>query len=110
MPNKKLSAQYLSSKLEAGRYYDDSGTGLHIYVRKSGSKSWSQKIRFGGKQLELGLGSYPGVSLAEARRVSAENKSLASRGINPKIEPMKITVVPTFAEVAKEALDRKSVG
>ena len=49
MSKKKLSTQYLNSNIPAGRYYDDSGTGLHIYVRKSGSKSWSQKIRFGGK-------------------------------------------------------------
>ena len=41
MPNKKLSTQYLNSNLPSGRYYDDSGTGLHIYARKSGSKSLS---------------------------------------------------------------------
>ena len=38
---RELSTQYLNSNLPSGRYYDDSGTGLHIYVRKSGSKSWS---------------------------------------------------------------------
>ena len=54
MASKKLTAQYLNSNLTAGRYYDDSGTGLHIHVRKSGSKSWSQKLRFVGKQIELG--------------------------------------------------------
>ena len=69
MPNKKLSTQYLNSNLQSGRYYDDSGTGLHIYIRKSGSKSWSQKIRFMGKQMELGLGSYPSVSLAMAENL-----------------------------------------
>lgn len=90
--------------METGRHYDDSGTGLHIYVRKSGSKSWSQKIRFNGKQLELGLGSYPMVSLAEARRVAAENKSLAVKGINPKIERQKIKTVPSFREVMELAL------
>ena len=78
--SKRLSAQLLNSKMEIGRHYDNSGTGLHIYVRKSGSKSWSQKIRFGGKQLELGLGNYPMVSLAEARRIAAENKAMATRG------------------------------
>ena len=36
MSKKKLSTQYLNSNIPAGRYYDDSGTGLHIYVRKSG--------------------------------------------------------------------------
>lgn len=101
---KKLSAQLLNSRMEAGRYYDDSGTGLHIYVRKSGSKSWSQKIRFGGKQLELGLGNYPMVSLADARRIAAENKSLAAKGVNPKIERMKPKTIPTFREVMELAL------
>lgn len=101
---KKLTAQLLNSRMEAGRYYDDSGTGLHIYVRKSGSKSWSQKIRFGGKQLELGLGNYPMVSLADARRIAAENKSLAAKGVNPKIERMKPKTIPTFREVMELAL------
>ncbi len=101
---KKLSTQLLNSKMIVGRYYDDSGTGLHIHVRKSGSKSWSQKIRFGGKQLELGLGSYPITSLAEARRIAAENKSMAAKGINPKIERMKPKIIPTFEELMELAL------
>ena len=104
MSKKKLSTQYLNSNIPAGRYYDDSGTGLHIYVRKSGSKSWSQKIRFGGKQLELGLGNYPMISLAEARRVSAENKALAAKGINPKAERSKPKTIPSFHEVMELAL------
>lgn len=96
--------QLLNSNMKAGRYYDDSGTGLHIYVRKSGSKSWSQKIRFGGKQLELGLGSYPMVSLAEARRRAAENKAIAAKGVNPKTERLKPKVIPSFLEVMELAL------
>ena len=101
---KRLTAQLLNTSMEAGRYYDDSGTGLHIYVRKSGSKSWSQKIRFGGKQLELGLGNYPMVSLAEARRIATENKALAQRGINPKLERVKPKTIPAFKEVMELAL------
>ena len=104
MPNKKLTAQFLNSSLAAGRYYDYSGAGLHIYVRKSGSKSWSQKLRFGGKQLELGLGSYPMVSLSEARRIAAENKALAARGINPKSERAERKSIPSFQEVMEQAL------
>ena len=102
--SKRLTAQLLNTNMEAGRHYDDSGTGLHIYVRKSGSKSWSQKIRFGGKQLELGLGNYPMVSLAEARRIAAENKALAQRGINPKLERVKPKTIPSFKEVMELAL------
>ena len=102
--SKKLSVQQLNSNMDAGRHYDDSGTGLHIYVRKSGSKSWSQKIRFGGKQIELGLGNYPMVSLAEARRVAAENKAMAAKGTNPKLERAKPTTIPSFREVVELAL------
>ena len=101
---KRLTAQLLNTNMEAGRHYDDSGTGLHIYVRDSGSKSWSQKIRFGGKQLELGLGNYPMVSLAEARRIAAENKALAQRGINPKLDRVKPKTIPSFKEVMELAL------
>ena len=90
--------------MKAGRHYDDSGTGLHIYVRKSGSKSWSQKIRFGGKQLELGLGNYPMVLLAEARRLAAENKAMAAKGINPKSERLKPKTIPSFHEIMELAL------
>jgi integrase len=90
--------------MEPGRHYDDSGTGLHIYVRKSGSKSWSQKIRFGGKQLELGLGNYPRISLAQARSIAAENKARAERGINPKLERSKPKITPSFKEVMELAL------
>ena len=76
---KKLTIQYLNSRLEAGRYYDSSGTGLHIHVRSSGSKSWSQKLRFRGKQIELGLGSYPSVSLAEAREWCCQTNANSSQ-------------------------------
>ena len=104
MVRKKLSTQYLNSNIPSGRYYDDGGTGLHIHVRKSGSKSWSQKIRFGGKQIELGLGNYPMVSLAEARRIAAENKTLTAKGINPKVERRKPKIIPSFREVMELSL------
>ena len=72
---KKLSAQYLNSNLDAGRYYDDNGTGLNIHVRKSGAKNWSQRLRINGKQIELGLGSYPTVPLTEARSIGSKEQS-----------------------------------
>ncbi len=58
-----------------------------------------------GKQLELGLGSYPSVSLAEARSIAAENKALAVKGINPKYERQKPIHIPTFLEVAETVIE-----
>ena len=105
---KKLSAQYLNSNLDAGRYYDDNGTGLNIHVRKSGAKNWSQRLRINGKQIELGLGSYPTVSLTEARSIAAKNKALSAQGINPKTHKEKPTIIPTFAEIADTVLEIKN--
>jgi hypothetical protein len=59
-----------------------------------------------GKQLELGLRNYPMVSLAEARRIAAENKALAQRGVNPKLERFKPKTIPPFKEVMEFALNR----
>ena len=48
-----------------GKHYD--GHGLHLHVRKSGSRQWVQRITVGGRRLDLGLGGWPVVTLAEAR-------------------------------------------
>ena len=104
---KRLTSQYLNSKIDAGKYYDDNGTGLFISVKESGSKSWGQKIRFKGSQLELGLGSYPATSLAEARRISTENKAMTAKGVNPKTERSKPTSIPTFSVIAYDVIKMK---
>src|SRR5690625_2486390 len=41
--------------------------GLYIQVRQSGAKSWLLRTVVNGRRRELGLGSYPEVSLASAR-------------------------------------------
>lgn len=62
-----LSNAIIKSKLTSGRYYDKSGTGLHLLVDKRGSKYWVQRYTLNGKRRELGLGSFPNVSLLQAR-------------------------------------------
>ena len=56
MPNTKLSAQFLNTNLEPGRYYDNSGVGLHLHVRKSDSKAFMQRRHLNGKYIDIGLG------------------------------------------------------
>ena len=50
------------------------------------------------------MGNYPIVSLAEARRIATENKALAQRGINPKLERVRPKTIPSFKEVVDLAL------
>ena len=72
------------------------------------SKNWSQRLRINGKQIELGLGSYPTVPLTEARSLAAKNKALSAQGINPKTHKEKPTIIPTFAEIADTVLEIKN--
>ena len=69
-----------------GRYGDGGGGGLgldlrvHMMKSERVSKSWGQRIRVGGKPTNLGLGSYPVVTLGEAREKALENRRSAYRG------------------------------
>ncbi|AMT98171.1 MULTISPECIES: tyrosine-type recombinase/integrase [Psychrobacter] len=58
--------------------------GLQLLVRSTGTKSWISAYRFDGKQQKTTLGTYPQMSLAEARGANADIKTLVANGINPK--------------------------
>ena len=46
----------------------DAGGGLFLLVQPSGDKLWRLKYRVDGREKKLGIGTYPEVSLAEARK------------------------------------------
>ena len=66
--------------------------GLHLFVAKSGHRSWRLKYRFAGKERRLILGSYPAVSLKEARERKCEARKLLDEGRDPGVEAKKQAV------------------
>ncbi|TDB03210.1 DUF4102 domain-containing protein [Halomonas marinisediminis] len=50
------------------------GGGLYLEIRPTGSKYWRMKYRFGGKERLLAIGTYPAVSLADARKARDKAK------------------------------------
>lgn len=82
MKRGNLSARKVDTIREAGRYSD--GAGLILVVRKSGSKSWLQRITIWGKRADLGLGGYPDVSLADARERAQHNRTIIAEGKDPR--------------------------
>nr|WP_070959814.1 site-specific integrase [Hyphomonas sp. Mor2] len=72
----QLNARKVSSITKPGRHAD--GGGLYLNVRPSGSKSWLFLYRWQDRRPELGLGSYPTVSLLDARRRADEARSYLS--------------------------------
>ncbi len=53
-------------------------------MKKSGARSWSFKWADGDKRPELGLGSYPEVTLSKAREIAADCRTAVATGRQPK--------------------------
>ncbi len=56
---------------------------LYIEVRPTGAKVWRFKFVFAGKESSMSLGSYPAISLADARMLRDEMKAKIAKGIHP---------------------------
>lgn len=68
------------------KLYDE--LGLYVQVTASGGKWWRFKYRYAGKEKLLSLGTYPEVSLAEARERRDDARKLLAQ--NPPIDPSEI--------------------
>ena len=62
------------------------GGGLYIHISVTGGKLWRLAYRFGGKQKTLYIGSYPAISLKDARQKRDEAKELLAKGIDPVVQ------------------------
>ena len=85
-PMPKLNRNALSARMVRhagpGSYVD--GNGLMLRVRDSGSRSWVQRLMVRGRRIDIGLGNAELVSLADARRVAADNRAVARTGGDPR--------------------------
>ena len=104
----RLTAATIHKLTKPGRHGD--GGGLYLYIARGGSKSWVQRIRLAGRRVDRGLGGYPSVSLAEARRRAGANRASVQQGRDPwggveqerRIRLEHLARVPTFAEAARK--------
>lgn len=60
--------------------------GLFLLVQPSGGKLWRFKYRVDGKEKKLGFGTYPDISLSEARRRRDDARELVAAGKDPSRE------------------------
>ena len=84
------------------------GGGLFLYVEVNGSKRWRYRYQFEGKEQLLSLGTYPDVSLKQARALRDELKEQIKQGINPSAQRKATKTTPdgyhpnSFEIVARE--------
>jgi integrase len=70
----KLTHQFVNNVTEPGRYFDG-GNNLHLLVRKGESgprKYFCSRVTVNGRRLDRSLGTFPVVSLSEARKRAIE--------------------------------------
>jgi len=65
------------------QYKKPDGRGLWLVVRPTGGKYWRYDFKYGGKNLSMSFGVYPGVGLKEAREKRDAARELLSKNINP---------------------------
>jgi hypothetical protein len=59
------------------------GQGLYLLVKPSGRKYWRLDYSIHGKRRTFVIGTYPEISLKDARAKRAEAKSIVADGIDP---------------------------
>ena len=101
-----LNTRFVESVRTPGRYGSGRGgfgLSLLVRVRANGtlSKTWSQRLRVHGKPVMIGLGTYPIVTLREARDAALENLRTLNRGDDPRTPETKVV---TFRDAAAEVL------
>lgn len=62
------------------------GNGLYLLITKHGSKLWKWKYRYNGVEKKLSLGSYPEVSIKQARDAVAQQRALLATNSDPSTE------------------------
>lgn len=89
------------------------GKGLYLLVHPNGSKYWQAAYRFDGKQKVFSIGTYPSVSLSEARTSLLEMKSLLANGVDPLQQKKAVKAEErgdfTFEAVARDWHKKMSV-
>ena len=77
----RLTAMGVKKETTPGYHAD--GRGLYLQISPTGSKSWIHRYSLNKKSREMGLGSYPDVSLAQARDQATLQRLLLRDGIDP---------------------------
>lgn len=124
---KELSALAVSKLKTDGRYAVGGVDGLHLRV-VGGSRAWVLRIAVGSRvdsdgrtsvhRRDVGLGSYPEVSLAEARDRARELRKQVRDGVDPVLKRQAVKVqlaletakAKTFEECADAYIDANRAG
>src|SRR5262249_24602352 len=87
-------------------YFDTKAPGIGLRLSNSGRKTWFVMYRSSGRLRRLTLGTYPVLSLADARSQATAAKHSVAKGEDPALEKESARTPPTVTDVATQYLER----
>jgi integrase len=107
---------YIRNLKTVGRYTDAATVGLNLQVKAGGGKYWTFRYLYQSKRHDFSLGTYPAISLREARARATNARNELNQGLRPvatwKPKPA-VTgnagneTRPIFSDFAKSCIDSK---
>ena len=76
----RLSAGFLKTA-PVGKHCD--GAGLWLVKRETGGAQWVLRVTIHGRRREMGLGGFPSLGLADARKLAERWRNVAAAGRDP---------------------------
>jgi integrase len=107
--SRELGALEVSRLKSEGFHFVGTVAGLALNVTGTGARSWVLRYSIAGKRRDMGLGSYPEVTLAKAHEKAREAKEKIRVGIDPLYEKKALRSAMLAAQV-KEITFRDAAG
>lgn len=109
----KLTQTFIRTVQTPGSYHDERGLLLRVGV--NGGKRWVLRYQFTNRRHDLGLGSFPAVSLKAARLAVDTLRLELSQGIDPLArrsapDPQPVSLQQTFREEAERYISTHRPG
>lgn len=112
----QLTDRKVAALREPGRYAVGGVPGLHLRITPSRAKSWILRVKVGNLRRDIGLGSYPFVTLARARDEAFEMRKRIRDGVDPLAQKREIRQAiqaqqagdKTFQECATAYIEAKA--
>lgn len=104
-PLSEVKVRTAKSRENTYKIFD--GGGLFLLITPSGGKLWHFKYRFDKKEKKLAFGTYPEISLADARQRRDEARKQVAHGIDPgalrkAMKQAETEETETFEVIARE--------
>lgn len=80
---REMAAQAVARLREVGDHHVGGVPGLLLRVKDGGHRQWCLRYQIAGKRRIMGLGTYPAVTLAQARESARAARAQLAQGLDP---------------------------